>query len=41
MNNDGFSRKARSHLRQVFDALRILLTRADPPKRAIGFITAR
>ncbi len=29
----------RDHLKQVFDALRKLVTPPDPPKRPIGFVT--
>lgn len=38
MNHDTFSRNTRSQLKQVFDALRELMTPPDPPKRPIGFI---
>jgi hypothetical protein len=38
MNHDTFSRNTRNHLKQVFDALRELMTPPDPPKRPIGFI---
>jgi len=34
-----FSRNTRAQLKQVFDALRELMTPPDPPKRPIGFIT--
>ena len=39
MNHDTFSRNTRIQLKQVFDALRELMTPPDPPKRPIGFIT--
>jgi hypothetical protein len=38
MNHDTFSRNTRKQLREVFDALRELMTPPDPPKRPIGFI---
>jgi hypothetical protein len=36
---DAFSRNTRAQLKQVFDALRDLMTPPEPPKRRIGFIT--
>jgi hypothetical protein len=39
MNHDTFSRNTRNHLKQIFDALRELMTPPDPPKRPIGFVT--
>ena len=39
MNHDTFSRNTRNQLREVFDALRELMTPPDPPKRRIGFIS--
>lgn len=39
MNHDTFSRNTRTQLKQVFDALRELMTPPDPPKRPIGFVT--
>ena len=39
MQHDTFSRNTRAQLKQVFDALRELMTPAEPPKRPIGFIT--
>ena len=39
MNHDTFSRNTRNQLREVFDALRELMTPPDPPKRPIGFVT--
>ena len=38
MNHDTFSRNTRNQLKQVFDALRELMTSPDPPKRPVGFI---
>ena len=38
MNHDTFSRNTRNHLKQVFDALRELMTPPDPPRRPIGFV---
>jgi hypothetical protein len=38
MKHDDLSRTARQHLKQVFDALRQLMTPPDPPKRPIGFV---
>lgn len=39
MNHDAFSRNTRNQLKQVFDALRELMTPPDPPKRPIGFVS--
>jgi len=39
MSHDTFSRNTRNQLKQVFDALRELVTPPDPPKRPIGFVT--
>jgi len=39
LNQDAFSRNTRAQLKQVFDALRDLMTAPEPPKRPIGFIT--
>lgn len=39
MQHDTFSRNTRNQLRQVFDALRELMTPPEPAKRPIGFIT--
>jgi hypothetical protein len=39
LSHDTFSRNTRTQLKQVFDALRELMTPPDPPKRPIGFIT--
>ena len=38
MNRDTFSRNTSNQLKQVFDALRELMTPPDPPKRPIRFI---
>jgi len=40
MKHDTFGRATREQLRQVFDALRELMTPPDPPKRPIGFVTS-
>jgi phage shock protein A len=39
MNHDTFSRNTRAQLKQVFDALRELMTPPDRLKRPIGFIS--
>jgi len=39
LNQDAFSRNTRAQLKQVFDALRDLMTPPEPAKRPIGFIT--
>ena len=39
MSHDTFSRNTRNQLKQVFGALRELMTPPDPPKRPIGFVT--
>lgn len=39
MQHDSFSRNTRAQLKQVFDALRELMTPPDLPKRPIGFVT--
>ena len=39
LSHDTFSRNTRHQLKQVFDALRELMTPPDPPKRPIGFVT--
>ena len=39
MQHDTFSSNTRNQLKQVFDALRELMTPPDPPKRPIGFLT--
>ena len=38
MSHDSFSRNTRNQLKQVFDALRELMTPPDPPKRSISFV---
>ena len=38
MQHDAFSRNTRNQLKQVFDAIRELMTPPDPPKRPIGFV---
>lgn len=40
MSHDTFSRNTRNQLKQVFDALRELMTPPEPPKRPIGFVTS-
>jgi hypothetical protein len=37
--HDTFSRNTRLQLKQLFDAIRQLMTLPDPPKRPIGFVT--
>jgi hypothetical protein len=39
MSHATLSRHTGAHLKQVFDALRELMTPPDPPKRPIGFVT--
>ena len=39
MSHDTFSRNTRNQLKQVFDALRELMTPPETPKRPIGFVT--
>ena len=38
MQHDSFNRSTRNQLKQVFDALRQLMTPADPLTRPIGFV---
>ena len=38
LRHDTFSRNTRNQLKQVFDALRELMTPPEPPKRPIGFV---
>jgi hypothetical protein len=38
VNHDTFNCNTHNQLKQVFDALRELITPPDPPKRPIGFI---
>jgi predicted secreted Zn-dependent protease len=40
MQHDTFSRNTRAQLKQVFDALRELMTPPEPTKRPIGFVTS-
>jgi len=39
LSHDTFSRNTRNQLRQVFEALRELMTPPEPAKRPIGFVT--
>ena len=39
LQHDTLSRNTRNQLKQVFEALRELMTPVDPPKRPIGFVT--
>jgi hypothetical protein len=39
LEQDVFSRNTRAQLKQVFDALRDLMTPPEPPRRPIGFVT--
>ena len=39
LTQDAFSRNTRIQIKQLFDALRELMTPPDPPKRPIGFVT--
>ena len=39
LSHDTFSRNTRNQLKQVFDALRELMTPPEPAKRPIGFVT--
>lgn len=39
LSHDTFSRNTRAQLKQVFDALRELMTPPEPRKRPIGFVT--
>jgi hypothetical protein len=39
MSHDTFSRNTRNQLKQVFDALRELMTPPEPPKRPFGLVT--
>lgn len=41
LSHDTFSRNTRNQLRQVFEALRELMTPPDPPKRPIGFVQSQ
>jgi hypothetical protein len=39
VQHDTFSRNTRVQLKEVFEAIRQLMTPPDPPKRPIGFVT--
>lgn len=39
LQHDSFTHNTRAQLKQVFEALRQLMTPPDPPRRPIGFIT--
>ncbi len=39
MRHDSFTSNTRIQIKQIFDALRDLMTPPDPPKRPIGFVT--
>jgi hypothetical protein len=39
--HDNFSRATQAQLKQVFDALRALMSPPEPPKRPIGFVTPK
>lgn len=39
LTHDAFSRNTRNQLKQVFEAMRELMTPPEPPKRPIGFVT--
>ncbi len=39
LQHDVFAHNTRAQLKQVFDAIRVLMTPPDPPKRSIGFVT--
>lgn len=41
MQHDTFSRNTRNQLKQVFEALRELMTPTERPKRPIGFVTPK
>lgn len=41
MQHESFSRNTRNQLRQVFDALRELMTPPEPAKRPIGFVAPK
>jgi hypothetical protein len=40
-SHDSVSRQTQAQLRQVFDALRALMTPPDQPRRPIGFVTPK
>ena len=39
LNHENFAHNTRAQLKQVFEAIRQLMTPPDPPKRPIGFVT--
>jgi ORF6N domain len=39
LQHDTLSRNTRAQLKQIFDALRDLMTPPEPPKRPVGFVT--
>lgn len=39
LSHESFAHNTRNQLKQLFDALRALMTPPDPPKRPIGFVT--
>lgn len=39
LQHDSFAHNTRAQLKQVFEAIRQLMTPPDPPKRPIGFVT--
>jgi hypothetical protein len=39
IQQDAFAHNTRAQLKQVFEAIRQLMTPPDPPKRPIGFVT--
>lgn len=39
LQHDTLSRNTRAQLKQIFDAIRELMTPTEPPKRPIGFVT--
>ncbi len=41
LRHDGLAHNTRAQLRQIFDAIRELMTPPDPPKRPIGFVTPK
>ena len=39
LQHDTFAHNTRTQLKQVFEAIRQLMTPPDPPRRPIGFVT--
>lgn len=39
LQHETFAHNTRAQLKQVFEAVRELMTPADPPRRPIGFVT--